>query len=223
MSGNGYQSGVAAPGAFPLELPASGEAHGVREGFAWGPQHVLLFCGLGWLLLGTLGAVVPQGVAMGLALSLAVLAALAVIRILRRRAGRVVLLPMADEVGVYRDGRFAYRFATSALRQDSWDWVYLTKMLILTGLLVLLTGGLLAVELRDLSPGVAPGATDLWLFAYLFGYAGFAFVAILRSQLLLVWYWLPEGPEGGERRVAFPRREARRLRPGILNGRPQGR
>jgi hypothetical protein len=51
----------------------------------------------------------------------------------------------------------------------------------------------------------------LWAFAYLFGYACFAFAAIVRSQLLLVWYWIPDGPEGRTRRVGLPHRRERAL------------
>ena len=98
-------------------------------------------------------------------------------------------------------------FSASALRKESWDWVYPMKMLILIGILVLLTGGLLAVGLRD----VPKSMKDLWVFAYLFGYACFAFAEIVRSQLLLVWYWIPDGLEGRTRRVGLPRRRERAL------------
>ena len=107
----------------------------------------------------------------------------------------------------HREGRFAYRFSASALRKESWDWVYPMKMLILIGILVLLTGGLLAVGPRD----VPKSMKDLWTFAYLFGYACFAFAAIVRSQVLLVWCWIPDGPEGRTRRVWLPRRRERAL------------
>jgi hypothetical protein len=209
MSDHGYQ--VGASGVFPLELSGDGEKPGLREAFAWGPQALLLLCVFGWLVLGFAGDLIPPGFTIPLAVSLAGVAALAVIRILRRRASRVVLIPVGDEVGVYREGRLAYRFPASALRKEGWDWFYTLKMAVLIGMLVLISGGLLAVGVRDLWRGVARDAQDLWAFAYLFGCACFALVAVLRSQLLLVWYWMPEGPEGDVRRVGFSRREARRL------------
>jgi len=193
--------------AFPLEFPARWESQAISEAFPWGPQTLFLLCVFGWLILGFFWDLIPEGIAMAVAPPLAVFAALSVMLILRRHARRAVFVPIAGEVGVYREGRFAYRFSASALRKESWDWVYPMKMLILIGILVLLTGGLLAVELRD----VPKSMKDLWVFAYLFGYACFAFAAIVRSQLLLVWYWIPDGPEGRTRRVWLPRRRERAL------------
>jgi hypothetical protein len=206
-SADGPSLGVLSAGAFPLEFPEQWESKGISEVFPWGPQMLFLLCVFGWFICGDLGDLIPQGAAMPLALSLGVLAACAVIRILRRRTLRVVLVPMAGEVGVYREKRFAYRFSASALRKDSWDWIYPVKMLILIGILVLITGGLLVVALRDLPKSM----NDFWVFAFLFGYACFAFAAIVRSQFLIVWYWIPDGTDGGTRRVGLPRRRERAL------------
>jgi len=194
---------------FPASINGALESRAVRESLTWGPQAALLLCGFVWLVLYGVrnDELVRDPITIGIGLGASVLGAFAVIQILRRHARRVVIVPMADEVGVYREGRFAYRFPTSALQKDSFDWIYPIKMLIFTGILVLIMGGILAVELQR----VSPASNDLWAFAYLFGYACFAFFSIVRSQFFLVWYWIPEGPEGGKRRVGFPRRKARRL------------
>lgn len=201
----GLGQGTASLGQFPLELPASWEARGVPEAFALGPHATLLGCGLGWFLLEALGDELPPPAVLAAAVALALLAAAAAILLLRRRARRVVLVAHAGEIGVYREERFAYRFPAGGLRKDAVDWLYLAKMLAYFSILVLLMGGILAIELRDFSPGTR----DLWVLVYVFGYACFALAAVIRSQLFLVWYWIPEGPEGTERRIGLPRRRAR--------------
>jgi hypothetical protein len=206
-AGDGSAHVARSTGAFPIEIPDGPESQGIREALPWGPQILLLFCVFGWLMLGTLWDLIPRDIAIAAGLALALLAAASVILMLRRHDRRVVLVPLAGEIGLYREGQFAYRFSASSLRKEGFDWVYPIKMLVLLGILVLLTGGLLAVELRDLPKR----ANDLWAFAYVFAYACIAFAAVVRSQLLMVWYWIPEGAEGGTRRVGVPRRQARKL------------
>jgi hypothetical protein len=49
------------------------------------------------------------------------------------------------------------------------------------------------------------------LFAYLAFDACFGFVAVIRSRLFMVWYWVPEGDDKGKRCIGLYRREEPKL------------
>lgn len=195
-------------GIFSPFLNAELEARGVREAFSWGPQALLLLCGLAWLVLALFREDLLGGRAIvtSVASAAAVLAALAVIQILRRRRRRATLVPMHGQLAVYSDGAFQYSFSPSEAKKHPTELHYLLHTAVPMLLLVLLTAFFVWDSWRD------PHVEERLVFAYLFMYACFGLVAAVRTQLILVWYWIPEGSGTAKRCAGFSRKSARVLR-----------
>ncbi|HXO39553.1 MAG TPA: hypothetical protein VN872_13000 [Candidatus Acidoferrum sp.] len=199
---------------FPPHLDEAGnENHIIREAFTWGPQSIWMLCGLVWLFYYYVRDI-PQ-LARNTALigtAMTALSAIAGAYELRRRRRRISLYPYHERVGCYSGGVFQHSFATEEMRRvrpGFYGWM----VIVLKGLLPMLmvTVGLGAVMYDAWRKSTDGHLQDMWLFVYAMLCAIFGFVAILRSNLFLVFFWIPNGKGQTDCPLHLPARELQKL------------
>jgi hypothetical protein len=204
----------AGTGDFPPHLDDTEiEEHGARESFTWGPQTVWMLCGLVWLFYYYVGDVpeLARNTAL-IGLGMTALGAIGAGYELRRRKRRVVLYAYRGRVGCYSGGVFQYSFAPEEMqrvRKDFFGWM----MIVLKGLLpmLMITAGLGVVMYDGWKNASKVRLQDVWLFIYAMLCPIFGFVAILRSNFILAFYWIPNGKGKTDRPAHFLPREVQRL------------
>ena len=202
----------------PIDFPAhldqtEMETRCARESFTWGPQALWLLCGLIWFFYFVVRDVpeVARNTAL-IGLGAAVLAALGVRYELRRRKRRIALYPCGDSIGLYRDNVYQYSFAPAEMiwvRLDFFARAMTVLKALLPMVLVAATAGfVMFVSLKDAGPHAWQ---DSAILAYCLLFAVFGFTAILRSRLILAFFWLPNGKGDADRPAHFHPREMKRL------------
>jgi hypothetical protein len=112
-------------------------------------------------------------------------------------------------VGLYRGGTFQYSFRPSEIAKYRLSLINTLQMLV-PMLLLIGIAGFLIYETGVRQPGTG-SLGDKVLFVYMLLFAVFAFVALFRSRLLIVWYWIPNGKGKVNKSIGFSRKENRKL------------
>lgn len=202
---------------FPPHLDqAEIENRCARESFTWGPQALWLLCGLIWLfylLVRDIPELARNTVLFGVGAT--VPAALAVWYEIRRRKRQVVLCPLRGRIGCYRGNKFQYSFSPQEMvrvRPDFFDRLLIVfKLLIPMFLLIVIVA---VVMFDGLKQANQPRFQDLALFVYAMLFALFGFVALWRSHLKLVFFWIPNGKGKTNIRLYLHPRELRKIEEG---------
>lgn len=188
----------------------------VRESLTWGPQALWLLCGLVWLfylLVRDVPEIARNTVLFGVGAT--VLAALAVWYEIRRRNRQVVLCPLRGRIGCYRGNRFQYSFSTQEMvrvRPDFFGLFMIVFKLLIPMFLVMV---IVAVVMFDgLKQSHQPRLQDLAVFVYAMLFAVFGFVALFRSHLRLVFFWIPNGKGKTNMPLYIHPRELRKIEDG---------
>ena len=188
----------------------------VRESFTWGPQALWLLCGLVWLfylLVRDVPEIARNTVLFGVGAT--VLAALAVWYEIRRRNRQVVLCPLRGRIGCYRGNRFQYSFSTQEMVRVRPD--FFGRLMIIFKLLIpmFLLMVIVAVVMFDgLKQAHQPRLQDVAVFVYAMLFAVFGFVALFRSHLRLVFFWIPNGKGKTNMPLYLHPRELRKIEDG---------
>ena len=180
---------------FPAQISqAEIETVAVRASFTWGPQGLYLLFGLVWFfyfLIRDIPDVAHNTVFFGLGATL--LAAAGLAYDIRRRKRQTVLYPLNGQIALYRGGTFQYSFAPAEMqrqRLDFFGWMMVVLKLLLPMFLLMLIAAVLLLDgMKHAAPNSGP---DVALFAYIMGFAIFGFVALYRSHIKLVFFWLPD-------------------------------
>lgn len=199
---------------FPAQLDSEMESYGVRESVAWGPQTLVLLSGLVLLYLFVVreAGLFWNWITTGIAGAMALLAALAVQYAVRRHARRIVLLPWSGQLGLYRGGVFQYSFGPAEMLRNPVSTLYtLHELLIMLAMIAI--AGLFLWEGVVRNPAESPPA-DLALGIYPLFFAIFGLVAVVRSHVLMAWYWLPNGKGKTNVSIGLSRKENRKLQSG---------
>jgi hypothetical protein len=208
------------PGAWTGDFPphldsAEIENQGAREAFTWGPQTVWMLCGLVWLFryyVRDIPELARNTVWIGIAVT-----ALSVIGIgyeLRRHRRRLVLYSYRGRVGCYSGGVFQYSFALEEMRRvrpDFFGWMLIVFKGLLPMLMVSVALG--AVLYDGWKKASSARLQDIWLFVYAMLCPLFGFVAILRSNLILSFYWIPNGHGKTDLPAHFRAKDLQKLHP----------
>lgn len=181
---------------FPPQLDrAEIENRCARESFTWGPQALWLLWGLIWLfylLVRDVPELARNTVFFGLGAT--VLAALAVWYEIRRRKRRAVLCPRRGRIGLYRGNRFQYSFFPHEMTRERPDFFGLFMIVFKLLIPMFLVMVIVAVVMFDgLKQAHRPRLQDVAVFLYALLFALFGFVALFRSHLRLVFFWIPNG------------------------------
>jgi hypothetical protein len=190
------------------------EIRGAGESFTWGPHCLLLLCGLVWLFLFVMRdtTLAKSALANGIAAAMLLLAVLALGYAIRRHKRRIVLFPSFGEVGLYRGGVFQYSFRPAEIAKYRLSIINTLQMLV-PMLLLIGIAGFLMYDTAARHPG-KESLGDKVLFVYVLLFAVFAFVALFRSRLLIVWYWIPDSKGRANKSIGFSRQESRKLQLG---------
>jgi hypothetical protein len=183
------------PGTFPAQLDeAEIQARGAFEAFTWGPQVLWLLCGLillfywdvrdvpeiaahtGWVIAGVLAVA-----GLGLAYEM------------RRRRRRISLYPLHGQIGLYRNLKFQYSFAPEEMVRQRLDWTGWTMILLKVLLPMLVIIGLLGFGIFEMSKEGKYRVGDVVLMVYALLVMAFGFVAVVRSNMVLHFFWVPNG------------------------------
>jgi hypothetical protein len=201
-------------GDFPPHLAETDiENSGAREVFTWGPQTVWLLCGLVWIFCYDVRDI-PE-LARNTAWIGAAMTALSAVGVgyeLRRHQRRIVLFGYRGRMGCYAGGLFQYSFVAEEMRRvrpDFFGWM----LIVLKGLLpMLLLSDALGVVMYDGWKNASHvRLQELWLFIYAMLCPLFGFVAILRSNFFLVFFWIPNGKGKTDRPVHLRPRDLQKI------------
>lgn len=196
---------------FPAQLDSETETRGARESFPWGPQTILFFCGLVllYLFVARDAGLFWNWITNGIAGATALLAALAVRYAAKRNRRRIVFLPWSGRVGLYRGGVFQYSFASPEMLRNPVSTLYtLHELFVMLAMIAI--GGLILWEGVVRNPAKSSPA-DLALGLYPLFFAIFGLVAVVRSHVLMHWYWIPNGKGKTTLAIGFSRKENRKL------------
>jgi hypothetical protein len=201
---------------FPAQLDASeSEAHAARESFTWGPQTWWMLCALIWLFRYYVRDV-PEVArsTMWIALVMTLLGVAGTVFAVRRARRRIVLYARGGQIGCYRGGVFQYSFAPDEMQRVRKDF-FSRMMLVLKGLIPLLAimAILVFVAFEAWKQSATPRAQDLALLLYAILCTIFGFAAMVRSNFILAFFWLPNGNGKTDQPAHFYQRELQKLLP----------
>src|ERR1051326_6052112 len=113
---------------------------------------------------------------------------------MRRRKRQVVLCTMRGRIGCYRGNRFQYSFLPEEMvrvRTDFFGRILIVFKLLIPMFLLMV---IVAVVMFDgLKQAKQPRLQDVALCVYAMLFALFGFVALWRSHLTVVFFWIPSG------------------------------
>lgn len=201
---------------FPPQLDrAEIENRCARESFTWGPQTLWLLCGLIWLfylLVRDVPLVARNTMLFGLGST--VLAALAVWYEIRRRKRRAVFCPRRGRIGFYRGNRFQYSFFPHEMTRERPDFFGLFMIVFKLLIPMFLVMVIVAVVMFDGLKQSGPRWQNLAIFIYAMLFVLFGFVALFRSHLRLVSFWIPNGKGKTNTPLYLHPRELRKIEEG---------
>jgi len=131
---------------------------------------------------------------------------------MRRRKRQVVLCTMRGRIGCYRGNRFQYSFLPEEMVRVRTD--FFGRLLIVFKLLIpmFLLMVIVAVVMFDgLKQAKQPRLQDVALCVYAMLFALFGFVALWRSHLKLVFFWIPNGKGKTNTSLYLHPRELRKI------------
>jgi hypothetical protein len=196
---------------FPVQLDPGMDPHAIAETFTWGVQGLILLCGLVGMFLYMVrdAKLFPSGVLPVIVAAVGVLAVLGWGFAARRSSRRIVLFFLPGQVGVYSGGIFQYSFALAEMKRY-YSSLYTTLKMLIPMLLLAAILGFLVYETIVRSPGGATSDEKV-LLVYCLLFAIFGFIAMFRSQVLMMWFFIPDGKGKTNKSVGFYRRELRRV------------
>ena len=132
----------------------------------------------------------------------------------RRSRRRIVLYTRGGQIACYRGGVYQYSFAPDEMQRVRKD-VFAVMMFVLKGLapMLVVLVILVFVAFAAWQQPAAPRKQDLALLAYAMGCTIFGSVAMLRSNIVLLFFWIPNGKGKTDQPAHFYKRDLQKLMP----------